>query len=170
MMLASTSVHMVEEAPEMPTTCVYVPRVSSHCLLPLWEILQNQKVGLTRLFKFLLWVSTTARFCVHSLRVESLFPQPSGSPESKPHWPSIPSMMRVCFLTMRPLDLGAQCGAQIPCSLRRTSAIFLLFVDHQCGRVGIGCTVTLSLLPLWFFLQIFHCRYFLVVSSLFINS
>ena len=41
MMLTNSSVHAVEEAPEMPTTCVCVPRMSSHCLLPLWEILHN---------------------------------------------------------------------------------------------------------------------------------
>ena len=74
MMLASTSVHMLE-VPEMPTTCVYVPRVSSHCLLPLCgNSPQLEGSSDQALLKFLLWVSTTVRFCVRSLRVESLFP------------------------------------------------------------------------------------------------
>ena len=56
---------------------IYVPRVSSRCLLPLGEALQDQQVGLTQApFKSLLLpgVLECVRFCVCPLRVESLFP------------------------------------------------------------------------------------------------
>ena len=61
----------------MVATSVYVSRVSSSCLLPFWETLQNQQVGLTQTsFKLLLllWVPKHLRFCVCPLKVESLFP------------------------------------------------------------------------------------------------
>ena len=60
----------------MAATSVYVPRLSSSCLLPLWEAVQVQQVGLTQApFKLLLLplVLAPVRFCVHPLRVESLF-------------------------------------------------------------------------------------------------
>ena len=56
---------------------VYVPRVSSRCLLPLQEVLQDQQVRLIQVpFKLLLLpqVPEQVRFCMHRLRVESLFP------------------------------------------------------------------------------------------------
>ena len=61
----------------MPSTSVYVPRGSSSCLLPLWEALQDQQVGLTwGPFKLLPlhWVLEHVGFCVSSIRLESLFP------------------------------------------------------------------------------------------------
>ena len=51
----------------LASNSVYVPRVSCSCLLPLWEILQDQQVGLTQApFKLLLlpWVPEYMRFCV----------------------------------------------------------------------------------------------------------
>ena len=77
MALASTSVHVVEQAPQMAPASVCVLRVSASCLLPLQEALQDQSVRLTQVsFKLLLlpWVPEHVRFCVHSSRVESLFP------------------------------------------------------------------------------------------------
>ena len=56
---------------------VYVPRVSSSCLLPLQEVLQGQQVRLIQVpFKLLLLplVPEQVRFCMNRLRVESLFP------------------------------------------------------------------------------------------------
>ena len=61
----------------MAVANIYVLRVSTSCLLPLWETLQDQQVILTQdLFKLLLltWVPECVRFCVCPLRVESLFP------------------------------------------------------------------------------------------------
>ena len=77
MALDSTNVHVVEQVPKMSAASVYVPRVSCSFLLPLQEILQDQQVSLTQApFKLLLlpWVLECVRFCVHPLRVESLFP------------------------------------------------------------------------------------------------
>ena len=58
---------------------IYVPRVRSSCLLPLWEALQDQQVGLTQApFTLLLLPqdSEHVRFCVHPLRVEPISPSP----------------------------------------------------------------------------------------------
>ena len=52
-------------------------RLSTNCLLPLCETVQDQQVGLIQTpFKLLLliWVPEHVRFCVHPLRVECLFP------------------------------------------------------------------------------------------------
>ena len=61
----------------MAVASIDVPRVSSSFLLPLQETLQDQEVGLTQTpFKLLLllWVPGSVRFCLCSLRVESLLP------------------------------------------------------------------------------------------------
>ena len=42
----STSILMVEQAPQMAAASVCVSRGSSSCLLPLQEALQDQQVGL----------------------------------------------------------------------------------------------------------------------------
>ena len=50
---------------------------SPSCLLPLWEALQDQQVGLTQSpFKLLplCWVLECVRFCIHLLEAECLFP------------------------------------------------------------------------------------------------
>ena len=77
----------------MAASSFYIPIVSSSCLLPLQETLQDQQVDLTQApFKLLLfpWVLECVWFCVHPLRVESRFPQPSGTHKSKSRWPSKP--------------------------------------------------------------------------------
>ena len=51
----------------MAATCVFVPWLSSSCLLPLWEALHYQQMGLTQApFKLLLlpWALEHVRFCV----------------------------------------------------------------------------------------------------------
>ena len=57
---------------------------------------------------------------------------------------------------------GDQCGAQTPPSLGTTSiiVIILLFVGLPPRSMGLDCTVSSPLLPifLWFFLYIFSCR------------
>lgn len=45
MTLASTSVHIVVGAPQTAAASVCIPRMSSSCLLPLWEALQEQQVS-----------------------------------------------------------------------------------------------------------------------------
>ena len=60
----------------MAATIASIYRVSSSCLLPLWEALQDQQVSLTQApFELLLfpWVPECVRFCVYPLGVESLF-------------------------------------------------------------------------------------------------
>lgn len=67
MALASTSLHVVEQALKMVVVSVYVFEVSSTCFLPLWEALQDQQVGPTQApFKLLLqpWVLEDVRFHV----------------------------------------------------------------------------------------------------------
>ena len=76
MVLASTSVYVIE-ASQNGCPPVYVSRMSSSCLLPLWEALQDQLVGLTQAplkLVLLSWVPDHMRFCVHILRAECLFP------------------------------------------------------------------------------------------------
>ena len=73
MVLATTSVHMAEQA-SPNASCVFVPQVSSSCLLPLWE--ERSEDGLAQgSFKLLplSGVLDYVKFCVSPLRVESLF-------------------------------------------------------------------------------------------------
>ena len=60
------------------------------------------------------------------------FPQPSGSPESKPRWPSKPNILGAHLPGAGPLGQGTQCGAWTPHSLRRDFAIVIipLFVGY----------------------------------------
>ena len=61
----------------MAVISVYIPRPRPSSLLPLWDTLQDQQVGLTYVpFKRLLlpWTPECVRFCVCRLRTESLFP------------------------------------------------------------------------------------------------
>ena len=121
----------------MVATTVYVPRVSSHCLLSLWKSLQDQQVGLTQdPFKLLLlpWVLEHVRFCVCPLRIESLFS--SGLWDSwKPHWPSKPNVPSTR------LGWGAQHGVQILYSLGRTSAIVIILLFVGCLPKSVGLTI-----------------------------
>ena len=66
------------------------------------------------------------RFCVHPVRVESL-PQSSGTPKSKPCWPSEPNVLWARLTGAGPQGWGAQCGAQTHSSLLRASAVVLTF-------------------------------------------
>ena len=80
----------------LASTNVYVPRVSGSCLLPLWEVLQDQQVGLTQaLSKVLLlpWIPEHVRVCVLLVKGKSLFP--SALWDS--HWPSKPNTLRLIF-------------------------------------------------------------------------
>ena len=92
------------------------------------------------------------------------FPQPSGSPKSKPHWPSKPNVLGAHLpgAGPPPPGWGAWWGLKTPHSLRRTSAIVIIlpFVGLPPRGVGLDYTVSLPLLPvsLWFLLYIFCCR------------
>ena len=59
MALASTSVHVVDGAPQSGCFQCLCPQGKSSCLLPLWEALQDQQVSLTQApfrLPLLLWV------------------------------------------------------------------------------------------------------------------
>ena len=74
MALASTSVHVVDGAPQSGCFQCLCPQGKSSCLLPLWEALQDQQLPLIlAAFKLLLqpWVLEHVRFCMPPLRVES---------------------------------------------------------------------------------------------------
>ena len=76
----------------MAATRARVPRVSCSCLLPPWETLQDQDVGLTQVpFKLLLlpWVLEYVEFCVLPLIVESISYSPLTFPKLSPA--SLPS-------------------------------------------------------------------------------
>ena len=137
--------------PKMAVTSIYVPRVSSSCLLSLWEALQGQQIRLTQApFKLLLlpWVLECMRYCVHLLRGESLSPTPLSFPESKPQWPSKPNLLGAHLPDAGPPGWGAQCVAQTLCSLGRTSAIVIILLFMGCPRgTGLDCTTFPPLLP-----------------------
>ena len=140
----------------MAAASTYFTRVSSCCLLPLQETPQDQHAGLTQTsFKLLLlpWVQKSVRFCVRPLGVESLFSQPSGSPKSKPCWPSKPNDLGAHFPGAGPLGWGAQCGDQTLHSFGKTSAIVIILLF-----IGLDYTMTPPLLPLWFLIYTFSCR------------
>ena len=74
MVLASTGSSRYNELPKMAAASVSTPRENPSLLLPLWETLQDEQVGLTQApFKLLLlcWDSEYMRFCTCPLRVES---------------------------------------------------------------------------------------------------
>ena len=82
------------------------------------------------------WGLEHVRFCVHPVRVESL-PQSSGTPKSKPCWPSKPNVLWARLTGAGPQGWGAQCGAQTHSSLLRAAAVVLTFQvvapTQRCG-------------------------------------
>lgn len=78
MALASTSMHMVESAPQNDCCqCLFFPRMSSSCLLHLQGALRDQQVGLVQAPLESLLLSRVLehmRFCVHAVKVEPLSP------------------------------------------------------------------------------------------------
>ena len=87
MALASTSVHVVDGAPQSGCFQCLCPQGKSSCLLPLWEALQDQQLPLIlAAFKLLLqpWVLEHVRFCMPPLRVESASHSPLALPKLSP--------------------------------------------------------------------------------------
>lgn len=97
--------------------------------------------------------------CVSFLRVECLFPQPSGSPIDKPRWSSKLDVPRAC-LSSAVFWAGQPHVKLQPLLLERTCAVVIIFsfVDHI--PLGVSFTIFLPFLPiiLWFVLYIFSCR------------
>ena len=78
MVLVSSSDLTVNEHSELADASVLCPRVSAASCLPVRKAFKDQHVDLTQdLFKLLLLpgVLKCVRFCVCSLKVESLFPK-----------------------------------------------------------------------------------------------
>ena len=96
----------------MPAFRICVPSRSPCCLLPLWETLQHQQVGLTQTpFKFmpLRWDSACGVLHV-PFSTGVCIPQPSGSLVCKPHWPSKPDILVTHLLNAGPQHWGADLG------------------------------------------------------------
>ena len=116
---------MVEWAPPNHS-CQFSTSLGFTCLLPFQETLKDQEVHLTHAsFKLLLllWVPKYMRFFVSLLRDGLCFPQPSGSPETKPHWPLKPNILGASLPSPGFGGLGAHCGAWTYCFLGITSAV-----------------------------------------------
>ena len=135
----------------MAATIICVPRVSSTCLLSPWRVLQGQQVGQTQVpFRLLLmhWFLEPVWFSMHHFM--SWVSISYGSPVCKPHWPSKSDI--------RLPNAGARYGAQIPFSLRRSSAVVIIFpfVGHLPRDVGLDCTGSLLLQStlLWFLIHL----------------
>lgn len=67
------------------------------------------------------------RFCVHPLRVDSVFFTALWLSKSKPHWPSKPNTLGACLPSTGPLGWRARHEGQTPRYLGRTSAIVIIF-------------------------------------------
>ena len=134
---------------------VCVPWVSCSCLLP--QLLPS-----------------SPDYVVCALEVWTLcFPQPSGTPESKPHCHSIPDALGAHLPGAGLLSWRAWIGVWTSHSFGSVSAVvtILLFVKLLLGGIGLDYIMTQSLLPLsiWFLLCICGCRRsFPVGSSLFL--
>ena len=110
----------------MAATSVYVPRGSPTSLLPLWEALQDQQVGLTQIpFKWLLLHRDLeyVKFCMCPL---SYLPEPSGSAIYKFCWPAKPGVLGAHLPSAGTPGWGAPCGVWNSCSLERTSVVVVI--------------------------------------------
>ena len=148
----------------MAATSVCAPRVSSRCLLPLQQT--QRSAGGSDPGSFQITASSlglrACGFCVCPLRVKSLFLTALWlSPKQAP-LAFKPNILGVHLPGAGLSGWGAQCGAQTPHSLERTSAVVIIlpFVCHPPGGTGLDYTKSSCLLPisLWFLLFIFSCR------------
>ena len=89
------------------------------------------------------------RYCIHSLRLESLFPSVLWCSRNKPHWPSKPNILRAYLLKARPPDLEAWFKTWTLHSLERTCPVLIIFPFVGCshGGMSLDCTMILLLLP-----------------------
>ena len=105
MVLATTSVLTAMAV----GTCV--SRVSPRRLLPFWDALQDQKVGLTQAPSLLLplrWdLVAPVRFSVCPLERHFCVLQPSSLPVWKPCWSSQPAVLGAHLFSAGPLGSGA---------------------------------------------------------------
>jgi len=115
------------------------------------------------------WVSEHVGFCVHSLRVTSLFPPVLGTPPNKTCWPSKPNALAVSLPTAGSLGLGPWRAVQRS-ALGGTRDYILQSVGHPVRSMGLHYITSpcLLLILLWFLHYAFNCRRaFLIGSNLF---
>ena len=140
--------------------------MNSSCLLYLWETYQDQQLGLTQgLFRGLLfpWNLEHVKYCVHPLRVQSVFHSPpillNLSPTSL-HSQAFLKLVSWCRITgLRSLTWGSD-----PFLLgENPRSCSLLFVNCSLRGMDLNYTMTLPLL------RISSCCFFisLVVEDLF---
>ena len=172
MALTSTSVHVVEQAPQ--NSCCQHLRPQGELQLPPASLGDSPKsAGRSDPSSFQIAASTLGPVVCEILCVPFKsgfsFPQPSVFPKSKPCLPSKLNILGAHLPDIRP---RAQSGALILHSLGRTSAIVIILpsMGHPPGyMMSLDYTTPLPHLPisLWFFLYIFSCiRSFLLDSGL----
>ena len=135
MILSSSSVHVVERAPQ--NGC-------HECLSPRWAPVASFLSGRLSKISREVWPRLLSNHCfspgtrsmlefVCTLSEWSVyFPQPSGFPESNPHWPSNPNILRAHLPRAGSLGWGAWHGAHTPSSLGWTSAIVIILCNCNC--------------------------------------
>lgn len=105
MVLATTSVLMVM------AVGTYISRVSPRYLLPFWDALQDQKVGLTQAPSILLplhWdLVVPVRFYVCPLRAAFSFPTALQLTSMEACWSSKPAILGAHLFRAGPLGWGA---------------------------------------------------------------
>ena len=129
MMFVRTNVIIVEQATQMA-----VSSISISGRVPVASSLSRR---LSKISKWV-WPRLLLYYCLCSgpwimrdfacpLRAESLLPVVLSSPGHKLCWFSKPDILGDYFPSAAPLGFGAQCWAQTPHSLGRTSTIVLFF-------------------------------------------
>ena len=136
MVLARTSVHVVEQAPQNGCYQNLCPQGDSSCLhVSLGD--SPRSAGGSDPGSFQITTSALAPWaceilCASFKKKDCYFLQPSECPECKPHWPSKSNVLGIHLPGAGPLEWGAQCGAWTTHSLKEISAIVIIlpFVGH----------------------------------------
>lgn len=108
MVFDSVIISTIERAPKMSLTNVSIPRELLDCLLPLWQLLQDQQVGLTQASFKLLPLHWAYETCVSLYEWILFFLKPSVSLISKPCWPSRADVLGFFLPSSGPLDEGVK--------------------------------------------------------------
>ena len=130
MVLANTSVHVVEQAPQNGCYQNLCPQDDSSCLrVSLGD--SPRSAGGSDPGSFQITTSALAPWaceilCASFKKRDSCFLQPSECPECKPHWSSKSSIPGIHLPGAGPLEWGTQCGAWTTHPLKETSAIVMI--------------------------------------------
>lgn len=145
----------LNKLPKMVAASVLCLQGELQFSLHLQDTLQDQQVGLTQ-------VSFTTALSRTTFKsgVSFYFPQPSGSPESKPHWPSKPNVLGLISSLWTP-GQGVQSESQTHCYLWKVlCSCLIMHSEVKTTWYGLDYTTTLPLssVSLWFLSYVFHCR------------